>query len=93
MLLWVMDEVKFRELLEQNYSWPCVYMFKFICPADNVSIAKLQQMFDPEVAELSLRPSSKGTYVSFTATELMMSVDAVVERYQKAKGIPGLISL
>jgi putative lipoic acid-binding regulatory protein len=50
-------------------------------------------MFDPEVAELALRPSSKGTYVSFTATELMMSVDAVVERYQKAKGIPGLISL
>jgi putative lipoic acid-binding regulatory protein len=50
-------------------------------------------MFDPEVAELSLRPSSKGNYVSFTATELMMSVDAVVERYQKAKGIPGLISL
>jgi len=48
---------------------------------------------DPEVAELSLRPSSKGNYVSFTARELMMNPDAVVERYQKARDIKGLISL
>ena len=68
-------------------------MFKFICPANNDVIAKLQDLFDPEVAELSLRPSSKGNYVSFTARELMMDSDAVVERYQKAKGIKGLISL
>jgi putative lipoic acid-binding regulatory protein len=88
-----MDEVKFRELLEQNYSWPCVYMFKFICPADNEAIARLQQLFDPEVAELSLRPSSKGNYISFTAKELMISVEAVMQRYEQARGIPGLISL
>ena len=88
-----MEEVKFRELLEQNYTWPALYMFKFICPADNEAIARLQQLFDPEVAEISLRPSSKGNYVSFTAKELMMSVDAVIERYEQARGIPGLISL
>ena len=88
-----MEEVKFRELLEQNYTWPALYMFKFICPADNEAIARLQRPFDPEVAELSLRPSSKGNYVSFTAKELMMSVDAVIERYEQARGIPGLISL
>jgi putative lipoic acid-binding regulatory protein len=50
-------------------------------------------LFDPEVAELSLRPSSKGNYVSFTARELMMNPDAVVEIYQKARDIKGLISL
>ena len=88
-----MEEVKFRELLEQNYTWPALYMFKFICPADNEAIARLQRLFDPEVAELSLRPSSKGNYVSFTAKELMMCVDAVIERYEQARGIPGLISL
>lgn len=68
-------------------------MFKFICPANNESVAQLQDLFDPEVAELSMRPSSKGNYVSFTARELMMDPDAVVERYQRAKGIKGLISL
>jgi len=88
-----MEETDFRELLEQNYTWPALYMFKFICPANNDAIAKLQDLFDPEVAELSLRPSSKGNYISFTARELMMDSDAVVERYQKAKGIKGLISL
>ncbi|MEY2650899.1 MAG: hypothetical protein RLZZ261_1527 [Bacteroidota bacterium] len=93
LLLWVMEEVKFRELLEQNYTWPALYMFKFICPANNEAVAKLEQLFDPEVAELSLRPSSKGNYVSFTAKELMISVDAVIERYRLATDIPGLISL
>lgn len=93
LLLWVMEETDFRELLEQNYNWPALYMFKFICPANNEAIAQLQDLFDPEVAELSLRPSSKGNYVSFTARELMMNPDAVVERYQRAKDIKGLISL
>lgn len=88
-----MEETDFRELLEQNYKWPALYMFKFICPANNESVAQLQDLFDPEVAELSMRPSSKGTYISFTARELMMDPDAVVERYQRAKGIKGLISL
>jgi len=88
-----MEEAKFRELLEQNYTWPALYMFKFICPADNGAIARLQQLFDPEVAELSLRPSSKGNYISFTAKELMLSVEAVMQRYEQARGIPGLISL
>jgi uncharacterized protein len=88
-----MEEIDFRELLEQNYKWPAFYMFKFICPANNEAVAQLQELFDPEVAELLLRPSSKGNYISFTARELMISPDAVVERYQKAKGIEGLISL
>lgn len=88
-----MEETDFRELLEQNYKWPALYMFKFICPANNESVAQLQDLFDPEVAELSMRPSSKGTYISFTARELMMDPDAVVERYRRAKGIKGLISL
>lgn len=88
-----MEETDFRILLEQNYKWPALYMFKFICPANNESVAQLQDLFDPEVAELSMRPSSKGNYVSFTARELMMDPDAVVERYQRAKGIKGLISL
>ena len=88
-----MEEVKFRELLEQNYTWPALYMFKFICPAYNEAIARLQQLFDPEVAEISLRPSSKGNYVSFTAKELMLSAEAVMQRYEQARGIPGLISL
>ncbi|MEY3941869.1 MAG: hypothetical protein RIR07_755 [Bacteroidota bacterium] len=88
-----MEEAKFRELLEKNYSWPALYMFKFICPANNEAVAKLEQLFDPEVAELALRPSSKGNYISFTAKELMISVEAVLERYRRAKDIPGLISL
>ncbi|MEY3942124.1 MAG: hypothetical protein RIR07_1010, partial [Bacteroidota bacterium] len=37
--------------------------------------------------------SSKGNYISFTAKELMISVEAVLERYRRAKDIPGLISL
>jgi len=88
-----MDADAFRELLEQNYTWPSVYMFKFICPSDNQTVAQVEALFNTETAEVTLNRSKKGNFVSVTAKELMTSADAVVERYEKARNIPGLISL
>lgn len=84
---------KLREQLEQNYTWPTVYMFKFIVPAENDSIARVQNLFNTGQAEVTLRPSSSGKFVSITAVEMMLNVDSVLDRYREAEGIPGLISL
>lgn len=68
-------------------------MFKFICPSDNQTVAQVEALFNTETAEVTLNRSKKGNFVSVTAKELMTSADAIVERYEKARNIPGLISL
>ena len=95
LLLWgvIMDTVAFKNLLEQNYTWPSIYMFKFVCPASNENIAYLEGLFNSETSEIQIRQSSKGNFVSVTAKELMLSADQVIERYAKVKEIPGLLSL
>lgn len=87
---------KYSKLLEQltdGFDWPTVYMFKFIVPADNAKIAQVEGLFDSNEAEISIRNSSKGNFVSITAKEMMISPDKVIERYLEAEGIEGLISL
>lgn len=81
-----------RKKLENNFTWPSVYFFKFIIPADNKKLAKVQSLFGAE-AHVIIKPSNKGNYLSVSAKELMLSVDEVIERYEKASKIKGLMAL
>jgi putative lipoic acid-binding regulatory protein len=81
-----------RERLTTSVSWPSVYMFKFIAPAENRIFAKLHDLF-PHQAEFTNRHSAGGKYVSITVKELMLNVDEVIDRYQKASAIEGVIVL
>ena len=89
-----MPEFNFDELKKklEKHSWPAVYMFKFIVPSDNQKIALVQNLFGDD-AEVKQQPSSKGNYTSITAREVMLSADSVIEVYQKASSIEGIISL
>lgn len=84
---------KLRKQLEQGFEWPQVYMFKFIVPANNEKIARVENLFNAREATINRRASRKGNYVSVTAKELMLSPDRVIERYLEAEKIEGLISL
>lgn len=87
---------KYEKLLVQlidNFEWPTVYMFKFIVPADNAKIAQVESLFDSNEAEISIRNSKKGNFVSITAKEMMLSPEKVIDRYVQAEDIKGLISL
>jgi putative lipoic acid-binding regulatory protein len=67
-------------------------MFKFIAPAENRIFALLHDLF-PLHAEFTNKQSAGGKYVSITVKELMLSADEVIERYQKASAIEGVIVL
>lgn len=87
---------KYQKLLVQlqdGFEWPTIYMFKFIVPADNAKIAQVERLFDSNEAEISIRNSRKGNFVSITAKEMMLSPEKVIERYLDAENIKGLISL
>lgn len=82
-----------RNKLDETQTWPAIYMFKFIIPADNEKLAHLQSLFNTQESLVVTRTSSKGNFVSVTAKELMLSTDKVIERYAAAAEIEGIISL
>ena len=86
------DQYKNLRIELEKLSWPDVYMFKFIIPADERKLALISALF-PDEADIKIKESSKGNYISFTAREMMMSSGRVIERYQQAAKIEGIIAL
>lgn len=82
-----------REKLEDGFEWPRVYLFKFIVPSENKKIAEVENLFNSTEAEINMRSSKNGKYVSVSAKEMMISPDKVIDRYKEAAKIEGIISL
>lgn len=83
---------RLRMRLDHVHEWPSVYMFKFVLEPEQERLARVLALFTDE-AEVLRRYSTGGRYVSITARELMMSAQEVVERYDRASDIPGVIAL
>lgn len=79
----------FREKLDQHYAWPSLYVFKFIVPAGQEDAVK--KLFPNHLP--SEKHSKKGNYTSITVQMMMPSSEAVVEVYERASVIDGLIAL
>ena len=69
--------------------FPALYMFKFIVTEDKKE--QVEKLF--QGTELIVKPSSKGKYVSVTAKVMMPTSDRIIEVYQEAHKIEGLIAL
>lgn len=79
----------FREKLDEHYTWPAVYIFKFIVPVGKED--EVKQLFPNHTPSEKL--SKQGNYVSVTAELTMISSDAVIEIYIKASAIQGIVAL
>ena len=79
----------FRTKLDQHHRWPTLYVFKFIVP--KIKVEELKSLF-PQF-ETSEKASTKGNYVSITMSVNMPSSDAVIEVYQQAATVEGVIAL
>lgn len=83
------DNLKVQlDLLE----WPNVYLFKFIIPNEPESIAKTTSLFE-ETADIAMHPSKNGKYVSISVKEMMLNVDSIIDKYNRAIKIKGLMAL
>ncbi|MCF8331318.1 MAG: DUF493 family protein [Bacteroidales bacterium] len=87
-----MDYSNLKVKLNENHSWPSVYMFKFIVHDDAHKLDQVQKLFSKE-AELSYKASRNGSFIAVTGKELMLSADEVIRVYQKAESIKNLIAL
>jgi uncharacterized protein len=83
------DRQAFKEKLEAQTAFPTLYMFKFIVPnGREVEIAALLPN-----NKMTLKESSKGKYVSATIKAMMPNSDAILDVYERASKIEGVISL
>ncbi len=78
--------------LKEGHSFPLLYMFKFIVPADNQKIAQVSQLFH-EGAEISMRTSKEGKYTSMTIRIVMTSPEEIVQVYQEAEKVEGIVAI
>jgi putative lipoic acid-binding regulatory protein len=79
--------------LEQDFTWPSVYMFKFIVAVENIE-AKNSLLFNfTPKATIQQKESSGGKYCSLTITEKMKDPQEVIEIYKKVSAIPGVMAL
>jgi hypothetical protein len=79
----------FREKLDQHYSWPSLYTFKFIVPAGKE--AQVRQLFPRHTP--SEKPSRNGNYTSLTVQVMAPSGESVIAIYQAASAIEGIVAL
>ncbi len=76
----------------ENEEWPSTYLFKFIMPNDSEVISKLLNLFSTDNKQ-SIQPSSKGNYVSISIEEVMFSAEDVIQKYEQASKLKGVMSL
>ena len=81
-----------KKNLDEHHSFPELYMFKFIVPADNHRLAQVEALFGSE-AQVSINQSRSNKYISITAKEIMISGQSVIDIYKKAEQIDGIIAL
>jgi putative lipoic acid-binding regulatory protein len=80
---------KLKELLDESYSWPAPYLFKFIVPT--TSLEELEKLISKHL--MTQKPSKNGKYTSVSITVKCQSSQEVLDFYEKVSVIPGIISL
>lgn len=81
--------VKLKAMLDETMEWPNHYMFKFIVPVDKKE-SLIALIGD---ADVSIRPSKKGNYMSVTVKKHLQSSEDVITIYLRVSSIEGIISL
>jgi putative lipoic acid-binding regulatory protein len=79
----------FKTKLDQHHSWPSLYIFKFIVPKEKVN--ELKNLFPQH--QVTEKASSQGRYIGVTMQIMAPSSNSIIEIYELASQIEGLISL
>ena len=79
----------FKNQLENHYDFPADYLFKFIVPLGQFE--KLKSLFPP--GKISIKKSKTGKYVGISCKLNVESSKQIIDIYQEAYLIKGIISL
>ena len=79
----------FKRKLEEQHSFPTIYMFKFIIPSGREGEV-IRLLPDGDITS---KLSKEGKYTSITARLMMSTSDEVIEIYNNTHSIEGIIAL
>ncbi len=80
-----------RTELNKTKTWPIVYMFKFIFPADSKKQALVESKFSDD-SVITQNVSANGKYISITVKEVMLDADSIINKYIEVGAIEGVMA-
>ncbi len=83
---------KLKEELEATTKFPADYLYKFIVPTDANQEEEVKALFGTR-GKIDTKASKTGKFVSVSIRLIVDSSDEVIDFYQKAEKIKGIISL
>lgn len=84
---------KLQWQLEDTTQFPSDYLFKFIVPTSDNQVEEVENLFNNKGAVINTKKSKTGKYVSVSIVLNIENAATVIEYYQKAAKIKGIISL
>ena len=84
---------KLKKSLIETTEFPTKYMYKFIIPSGDEKFKQIENIFDNMGAVINSKPSKTGKYTSLTILVKMKSPDDIINKYQEASKVEGVISL
>jgi hypothetical protein len=83
---------KFRELLSANKEWPMLYYFKFIVHNNQEKLNRVKELFaDPST--ITYNTSRDIKFISLSCKQWMPNAESIIDIYEKASLVDGLIAL
>lgn len=76
-------------VLDETMKFPNDYLFKFIVPVSEIH----QILFILKDLHIDQKPSTKGNFISVSAKAKVFKSDDIIDIYQRASAIKGIISL
>ncbi len=83
---------KLKSELEATTKFPANYLYKFIVPTDENQVQEVKNLFGKR-GKIETRKSKTGKFESVSINLVVISSDEVINFYQKAEKIKGIISL
>ena len=81
-----------RSILMEEKNWPQLYYFKFIVPSDNEKIERVKGLFsDP--SKITYNTSREIRFIGISCKQFMPDADSIIDIYEKAGLVEGLIAL
>jgi putative lipoic acid-binding regulatory protein len=84
---------RLKAQLEQDVSWPSLYLYKFIVPSKGNGLEEVTHLFNDMGAVISTKSSRNGKYTSISIKVQMSSPDQVIKKYKEVSRVEGIISL
>jgi len=83
---------KFWELLSKDTEWPMIYYFKFIVHNNQEKLDQVKALFSDQAA-ITYNTSKDIKFISISCKQLMPDAESIIDIYEKAGLVDGLIAL